>query len=53
LVTSAPPSYIVRELTDLLTQRITSLVLGYEDLNDADHLRHDPLLAEISRYGRS
>jgi len=40
--------YIEHELGDLLAQRITSLVLGYEDLNDADELRYDPLLSMIS-----
>ena len=29
----------------LLRQRIFGLALGYEDLNDHDHLRHDALLA--------
>lgn len=42
------PSYVEHELSDLLTQRITNLILGYEDLNDADHLRHDPLLSLVS-----
>lgn len=32
-------------LVDLLKQRIFGLCLGYEDLNDHDQLRHDPLLA--------
>jgi hypothetical protein len=30
---------------ELLRQRIFGLALGYEDLNDHDRLRHDPLLA--------
>jgi hypothetical protein len=34
-------------LTDLLKQRIYGLCLGYEDLNDHDQLRHDPLLAVL------
>lgn len=29
----------------LVGQRVYGLVHGYEDLNDHDHLRHDPLLA--------
>jgi hypothetical protein len=32
---------------ELLRQRIFGLVLGYEDLNDHDRLRHDPLLAAL------
>ncbi len=30
---------------ELLLQRVMGLALGYEDLNDHDQLRHDPLLA--------
>ncbi len=29
-------------------QRVMGLALGYEDLNDHDSLRHDPLLALLS-----
>ena len=32
---------------ELLRQRIFALALGYEDLNDHDQLRHDPLLATL------
>ena len=35
-------------LHTLVAQRITGLALGYEDLNDHDSLRHDPLLALLS-----
>src|SRR5437588_6600198 len=31
----------------LVAQRVYALALGYEDLNDHDDLRHDPLLATI------
>ena len=31
-----------------MAQRIAGLALGYEDLNDHDSLRHDPLLALLS-----
>ena len=34
-------------LEELLAQRIYALALGYEDLNDHDELRHDPLLAVL------
>jgi hypothetical protein len=30
---------------ELVNQRVQSLALGYEDLNDQDRLRHDPLCA--------
>jgi hypothetical protein len=36
---------IEHPLEDLLKQRIFGLCLGYEDLNDHDQLRYDPLLA--------
>jgi hypothetical protein len=32
---------------DLVSQRVYGLALGYEDLNDHDELRHDPLLATL------
>jgi hypothetical protein len=36
---------IEHPLLDLLTQRVFGLALGYEDLNDHDELRRDPMLA--------
>jgi Transposase DDE domain group 1 len=39
------PSKIEHTLEELLGQRIYALALGYEDLNDHDLLRRDPLLA--------
>jgi hypothetical protein len=39
------PERIEHPLSSLLKQRIAGLALGYEDLNDHDELRHDPLLA--------
>ena len=32
---------------ELVTQRVMGIALGYEDLNDHDELRHDPLLALV------
>ena len=32
---------------ELLLQRVMGIALGYEDLNDHDDLRHDPLLALV------
>ena len=38
--------YLVQhKVSELLRQRIGALALGYEDLNDHDRLRHDPLHA--------
>jgi hypothetical protein len=39
------PIFIEHELGELLAQRIYALALGYEDLNDHEELRRDPLLA--------
>ena len=39
------PDQIEHPLLDLVTQRIFGLALGYEDLNDHDVLRSDPMLA--------
>ncbi len=33
---------------ELVAQRVYALALGYEDLNDHDQLRHDPLLAILA-----
>ena len=32
----------------LVGQRVFGIALGYEDLNDHDHLRHDPVLAVLA-----
>jgi hypothetical protein len=39
------PELIEHPLEHLLAQRVYGLALGYEDLNDHDDLRRDPLLA--------
>ena len=39
------PAFVEHELDELLAQRIYGLALGYEDLNDHEELRRDPLLA--------
>jgi len=39
------PDLIEHSLEALIAQRVYGLCLGYEDLNDHDALRHDPLLA--------
>jgi hypothetical protein len=41
------PGKVEHTLPELLKQRIFALCLGYEDLNDHDTLRHDPLLAVL------
>jgi Transposase DDE domain group 1 len=42
------PERIEHGLTELLAQRIYGLALGYEDLNDHEELRRDPLLALLA-----
>jgi hypothetical protein len=32
-------------IEDLIAQRIYGLIMGYEDLNDHEELRHDPMFA--------
>lgn len=39
------PERIEHTVEELIAQRVFALCLGYEDLNDHDQLRHDPLLA--------
>lgn len=41
------PNAVEHTLPELLKQRIFGLCLGYDDLNDHDQLRHDPLLAVL------
>jgi hypothetical protein len=40
---SRHPSYITHPLRDLLAQRVFQIASGYEDGNDANALRRDPL----------
>ena len=39
------PELIEHSVRELISQRVYAIALGYEDLNDHDDLRHDPLLA--------
>ena len=41
------PLVIEHTAEELVYQRVYGLALGYEDLNDHDELRHDPLLAAL------
>jgi hypothetical protein len=41
------PDLIEHSVEELVAQRIYALALGYEDLNDHDELRNDPLLAVL------
>lgn len=42
------PLYVQHQLGEMLSQRIYGLALGYEDLNDHEQLRHDPLMAVLA-----
>src|SRR5246127_3309328 len=39
---------IEHEVATLLGQRVFGIALGYEDLNDHDELRHDPVMAVLA-----
>ncbi|GAG21312.1 unnamed protein product, partial [marine sediment metagenome] len=41
------PELIEHSVYQLVSQRVYGLALGYEDLNDHDQRRHDPLLAVL------
>jgi len=41
-------SRVEHRLEEMLAQRIYGLALGYEDLNDHEQLRHDPLLGVLA-----
>jgi Transposase DDE domain group 1 len=41
------PHQIEHQVRELVAQRIYGLALGYEDLNDHDQLRSDPLIAAL------
>ena len=42
------PLFTIHGLEELLAQRIFGIALGYEDLNDHEQLRHDPLMAVLA-----
>ena len=42
------PDLIEHEVATLVGQRVFGIALGYEDLNDHDELRHDPMMAVLA-----
>ena len=42
------PVLIEHPLQEMVSQRVVGLALGYEDLNDHEQLRHDPLLGVVA-----
>jgi Transposase DDE domain group 1 len=45
---SRDPAFVEHSVQTLVTQRIVGIALGYEDLNDHDELRHDPVMAVLA-----
>src|SRR4051795_2928312 len=45
---SRDPTYTEHAVETLVMQRVVGIALGYEDLNDHDQLRHDPVLATLA-----
>ena len=42
------PEWIEHTVYSLVSQRVNGLALGYEDLNDHEELRRDPLMAVLA-----
>jgi hypothetical protein len=42
------PELVEHEVSTLVMQRVVGIALGYEDLNDHDQLRHDPVLSVLA-----
>ena len=42
------PELVEHLVTTLIGQRVFGIALGYEDLNDHDELRHDPIMAVLA-----
>lgn len=42
------PDLVEHAVTTLVRQRVFGIALGYEDLNDHDELRHDPVMAVLA-----
>ena len=42
------PEFVEHSVATLVGQRVFGIALGYEDLNDHDELRHDPVMATLA-----
>jgi hypothetical protein len=42
------PALVEHQVATLVGQRVFGLALGYEDINDHDELRHDPVMAVLA-----
>src|SRR3989441_8383510 len=45
--------YVTHDVATLLRQRLYQIAAGYEDVNDADQLRHDPAFQVVAGDGRA
>jgi hypothetical protein len=45
---SRNPAFTEHSVETLVMQRVVGIALGYEDLNDHDQLRHDPVMAVLA-----
>jgi hypothetical protein len=45
---SRNPAFVEHAVETLVMQRVVGIALGYEDLNDHDQLRHDPVMAVLA-----
>src|ERR1700758_4629366 len=46
---SRDPAYTEHTVATLVMQRVVAIALGYEDLNDHDELRDDPIMAVLAQ----
>ena len=46
--TCGAPELVEHRSSTMVMQRVVGIALGYEDLNDHDELRHDPVLAVLA-----
>ncbi len=53
LIESRDPRYVTHELDALVRQRLYQIAAGYEDVNDATRLRHDPTFQVVAADGRT
>ena len=45
--------YVTHDLVELVRQRLYQIAAGYEDVNDANRLRHDPTFQIVAADGRT
>jgi len=45
---SRDPTYTEQAVETLVMQRVSAIALGYEELNDHDQLRHDPVMTVLA-----